>query len=59
MGYKLGQSIPYLRSNKVGGVTGCQQQPIVSSQLLGKAKVTDAYRIRIARIVHVENVAGL
>lgn len=31
----------YLRGDEVGGVAGSHEQPILRSQLLGKAEVTD------------------
>lgn len=49
----------HLRCHKVGSVARCHEEPILSPQLLGKAKVTDAQAFGIPRLVHVQDVAGL
>ena len=41
----------YLGSDKVSGVAGSHQQPVVGSQLLGKTKVTDVQGL--GRRVHI------
>ena len=49
----------HLGCHKVGGVARCHKEPILSPQLLGKAKVTDAQALRVPRLIHVQDVAGL
>lgn len=46
-------------SNEIGRVTRCHEEPIFGSKLFGKAKVTNAQRVRISSVIGVKNVGGL
>lgn len=48
----------YLRRHKVGCVARCHEEPILSPQLLGKAKVTDAQALGVSGLIHVQDVTG-
>lgn len=48
----------YLRCHKVGRVARCHKEPILSPQLLGKAKVTDAQALGVPRLIHIQDVTG-
>ena len=49
----------HLGCHEVGGVARCHEEPVLSPQLLGKAKVTDAQALRVPRLIHIQDVAGL
>lgn len=48
----------YLRCHKVCGIARSHEKTILSSQLLGKAKVTYANAFWISWLIHIENIAG-
>lgn len=48
----------YLRCHKVGCVARCHEEPVLSPQLLGKAKVTDTQALGVPRLIHIQDVTG-
>ena len=55
----LSFSPSHLWCHKVGGVTGGEEETISSPKLLSESKVTDPYRVRIPRVIHIQDVTGL
>jgi hypothetical protein len=49
----------YLRGHKIRRVAGGHEQPVLSSQLLGKPKITDSDGFRVSRLIHVQDVTWL
>lgn len=49
----------HLRRHEVGCVARCHEEPVLSPQLFGKTKVTDAQALGIPGLVHIQDVAGL
>lgn len=60
---KAGTSVPvasnYLRRHKVGCVARRHEKSVLSPQLLGKAKVTDAQALGVPGLIHIQDVTGL
>lgn len=49
----------YLGGDKVGGVAGSHEQPVLRSQLLGKPKVADPDGVWVSWLIHVEDITWL
>ena len=48
----------HLRGHKISSVARSHQEPVLCSQLFGKSKVTDAYWLWVARLIHIQDVTG-
>lgn len=48
-----------LRGHKICGVAGCHEQPVLSSQLLGKSKIGNSEALGLAGRAGVEEIGWL
>ena len=53
------KTVTRLRSHVVGCVAGRHQHPVVRSQLFRESEIADANRLRIPRVVRVQDVRRL
>jgi hypothetical protein len=53
------KNLTNLRSHVVSGVAGRHQHPVVRSQLFRESEIADANRLRIPRVVRVQDVRRL
>ncbi len=53
------KNFTYLRSHVVGCVAGRHQHPVVRSQLFRESEIADANRLRIPRVVRIQDVRRL
>ncbi len=53
------KTVTRLRSHVVGRVAGRHQHPVVRAQLFRESEIADANRLRIPRVVRVQDVRRL